>query len=144
MSPGWSPPPGWWPPACGPGRTAYTGWPERTPADVVMSGVGETYLTWPGSEFLFSVQKRNLRRFRARNTHRFLFLKFFRQFFLSSHRNIWTTKMVDHSLESLFWIRKDEIIIKSSLDMKEESNLSRRWTIVMDCSSFLVITAKNF
>ena len=38
-------------------------------------------LPGPGREFLFSVQKRNLRRFRTRNPHRFLFLKFFRIFF---------------------------------------------------------------
>ena len=55
-SPGVSPPPGWWPPACGPGRTAYTGWPARTPADVVIPGVVETYLTWPGTMALSSTR----------------------------------------------------------------------------------------
>ena len=46
MSPGGPLPPGWSPPACGPGRTACTGWPARTPADVVLWWRP----TWPGQE----------------------------------------------------------------------------------------------
>ena len=61
--------------------------------------------TLPDSEFLFSVLKRNL--------CRFLFLEFFSQILSGSHRNICTTKMVDLSSESLFLIRRDEIIIRS-------------------------------
>ena len=57
-------------------------------------------------EFLFSCI------FRARNIHWFLSFQFLCQFFSSSHGNMSTTKMVDHSLESLFWIRKDDMLTK--------------------------------
>ena len=63
-----------------------------------------------GANFYFSCK------FRARNEHRFLSFKFFCNFFSSPHRNMSTTKMVDHSLESLFWIRKDQRLTKYSLD----------------------------